>query len=120
MKLLKQIVVVLLLGWLLAQFLPWWSVAIAGGIAGFAISKKVGRAFLGGFLGIFILWAVVALLQTTGTGSDLHEKFAQLLPLPLNGTGLIFFSALIGGLAGGLGGWTGTLLRKSFSDRLIR
>lgn len=120
MKLLIQIVVVLVLGWILAQFLPWWSVAIAGGLAGFAVSKKGGRSFLGGFLGIFALWAVVALLQTTGTGSDLHERFAQLLPLPLNGTGLIFFSALIGGLVAGLGGLSGTLLRKSLSGRMLR
>lgn len=120
MKLLIQIVIVLVLGWILAQFLPWWSVAVAGGLAGFVNSKKGGRSFLGGFLGIFVLWAVVALLQTTGTDSDLHVRFAELLPLPLSGTGLILFSALIGGLAGGLGGLSGTLLRKSLSNKMIR
>jgi hypothetical protein len=120
MKLLMQMVIVLLLGWLLAQLLPWWSAALAGGLAAFAFSKKGGRSFLGGFLGIFVLWAVAALLQANATGSDLHERFAQLLPIPLSGTGLIIFAALIGGLAGGLGGLSGTALRKALSGRLVR
>ena len=54
MKLLLQIVVVAALGWVLAQFLPWWSIALAGGLAALGMTRHLGRSFLAGFLGGFI------------------------------------------------------------------
>ncbi|MEM0996443.1 MAG: hypothetical protein AAGN35_05165 [Bacteroidota bacterium] len=112
MKFLLHVAVVIALGLVLALFLPWWGVALAGGIAALALTGHLGRGFLAGLLGIFLLWTVVAFLQVNATDSQLHEGFAELLPLPLSGTGLIFFSGLVGGLVAGLGGLSGSSLRR--------
>lgn len=109
MKLIQQILIVALAGYLLAQFLPWWSVALAGALGALLREGVPGRSFWAGFLGIFVLWAGMAGAQMINTGSDLPEKFSQLLPGSPGGLGLLLIAAFIGGLIAGLGGLSGAL-----------
>ncbi len=111
MKLILQIVVVAGLGLLLALFLPWWSVAIAGVVGGLAFRRSLGGSFLGGFLGIFLLWTITALLILNATDSPLPDRVGQLMPLKMDGTGLAFFGAAIAGLVGGVASMAGRALR---------
>jgi hypothetical protein len=107
-----QMLIVLGLGLILAMFMPWWSIALAGAVPGFLIHGHRGRSFLAGFVGALLLWAGAAIVMILMTGSDLGDKFALLLPIPLNGIGLAFVSGIIGGLVGGFGGFTGDSLRR--------
>ena len=111
MKLIIQIVVTALLGLILVQFLPWWSIAIAGVIGGLSSRSNLFMSFLGGFLGIFLLWSLAALLILWGTESPLPDRVGDLMPLKMDGTGLAFFSGLIGGLVAGFAALTGRILR---------
>lgn len=111
MKLIIQIAVTALLGLILVQFLPWWSIAIAGVIGGIGTRNKAFVSFLGGFLGIFLLWSLAALLIVWGTDSPLPDRVGQLMPLKMDGVGLAFFSGAIGGLVAGFAALTGSLLR---------
>jgi hypothetical protein len=43
--------------------LPWWSFAITSLIVAVAIHQRPGRAFLSGFLGVFLLWGVLAFMK---------------------------------------------------------
>ena len=117
MKLMQQILIVALAGFLLAQLLPWWSVALAGGLGAILRSGHSGRGFLAGFIGIFLLWGGMAYAQVASTGSDLAVKFASLLPGNPGGMGLLVISAVIGGLVAGLGGLSGGLLSRAIKGR---
>ena len=108
-----QFLIVFGVGLVLAFLLPWWSIAIAGAVAGFLIHGHRGRSFLAGFLGALVLWAGAALLMSWTTGSELPNMFAKLLPFPMNGFGLAFVSGVIGGIVAGLGAFTGDSLRKA-------
>ena len=110
MKLMQQILIAALAGFLLAQVLPWWSVAIAGALAAVLRPGHVGRSFLGGFMGIFLLWAGMAYWQMASTGSDFADKFAGLLPGGMSGMGLLLTAGIVGGLVAGLGGLSAGLL----------
>lgn len=107
-----QMLIVLGLGLILALFMPWWSIALAGAVPGFLIHGHRGRSFLAGFVGALLLWTGTAIVLMLMTGSDLGDKFALLLPIPLNGIGLAFVSGIIGGLVAGFGGFTGDSLRR--------
>ena len=49
-----QIVVIIVVGFFMELFLPWWSVAIAAFIGGLLVNTRMN--FLAGFLGIGLLW----------------------------------------------------------------
>ena len=112
MRLLLQILVVAFLGLVLAQFMPWWGVAIAGATAGYFFAGHRGKSFLAGFIGIFILWFAMAFYMKISTGSDFADRFAQLFPFPLSGTALMAVSGVIGGIIGGFGAFTGDSIKR--------
>lgn len=99
-----------LMALILQLFLPWWSIAIAGFISGIFFIQKPGKAFISGFLGIFVLWAVVSLYIYVVNQGLLAERLADLFSLP-HGLLVVLLTALIGGICGGLSAFTGNLLR---------
>lgn len=115
MRILLQILVVAFLGLVLAQFMPWWSAAIAGAAAGYFFAGHRGRSFLAGFLGIFLLWAFTAIYLRYAASSDFPDRFAQLFGPSVSGTMLVVITGMIGGIAGGFGAFTGDSLKRLFS-----
>ena len=112
----KFIVVVLLtalLGYAAPLYFTWWSFAITSFIIALLIHQKSWVAFLATFLGLFLLWAVMALIIDGANDYLLSQKIATLLPLHGSSTLLIFITALIGGLVSGFAGLTGSLVRKA-------
>lgn len=106
------IVTVAVLGLLLAQFLPWWSIALAGLVAGWFLRGHRGRSFLGGFVGGWLLWAGAALTISLTTGSDLADKFSTLMGFGGNGMVLALISGVIAGLVAGIAAFTGDSIRQ--------
>ena len=96
---------------ILQLFLPWWSVALAGFAYGFLFVHKPGRAFLGGFLGIFLLWGIMAAYISWVNDGILAGRLANLFSLP-HGSLAVLVTALTGGLAGGFAALAGSLFRK--------
>ncbi len=113
MKLLVSILLTGLLAFLGGLYLPWWSVAIAAFMVAALVHQKAGKAFLGGFFGIFICWALLAFIIDSSNNSLLSVKVADLLKLGGNSVLLILVTAFIGGLVGGFGAMTGSFLRSS-------
>lgn len=113
MKLIKHLLLVLVFGFAMGQFLPWWNVALAGALAAIILDSSFRDGFLGGFLGIFLLWSGMALLISWETGSPLPDRVAALLPFGFAGFGLSLFSGLVGGLVAGLAGLAGVSLRRN-------
>lgn len=94
---------IIVLGALLHQFLPWWSIWCAGLLVGLAFSiDRAVLAFALGILGGAMLWGGYATwqnLQNDGVMADrIGELFGGLSPAML-----LLLTALFGGLFGGLG-----------------
>lgn len=110
MKFLIQTIFILVLGFVLAQFFPFWSVAIAGLIVGFLMKAKVITSFFAGFLGIAILWGFSAWLISSGNDHILMERIAGVFTL--SPELLLLVTSVLGGLLGGFGAASGSQLRS--------
>ena len=109
MKFIVQLLSILVTAFLLELFLPWWSIAIAAFVMGYAVKSNAN--FLAGFLGIALLWLVVAWLTERDAAALLSSRVSQLLMIN-SSTGLLFVTAAIGGLVGGFAALSGSLLKR--------
>ena len=109
-KVLIKILLIAALGYLLQNLFAWWVIVIASLLINFIIYSKSVSSFISGFLGIGFLWFFAALIVDISTDSVLTQKVAQIFSLPSDGL-LILATAIIGGLAGGFGGLSGSHLR---------
>jgi hypothetical protein len=73
------------------------------------------RSFWSGFAAIFVVWAALALLKSIPNENILAGRVVQLFPLPNNWIWLLFVTALVGGLVGGIGALSGILLKKALN-----
>ena len=110
-KVLIKIGLTSMLAFILQSVFPWWTAVIASFLISFIISSKGLSSFIGGFLGISMLWFAMAAFIDIKTGSILTEKVADIFSLP-NSWLLIIVTLTIGGFAGGLGALTGSHLRS--------
>lgn len=111
MKFLISFLLTALLSFSWALFFPWWIIAVAAFIVAALIPQARIKAFLCAFFALFILWGGQAMLIDNKNEHLLSAKVAQILPLGGSYIAVIFVTALIGGLIGGLGALTGSFLR---------
>lgn len=104
-----QITVIIILGFFLELFFPWWSVAIAAFIGGVLINTRSN--FLAGFLAVGILWIGKALISDLSTDSGLADRVAKLFMLH-NKAILLLVMFILSGLVGGFAAMSGGALRK--------
>lgn len=109
MKFIYHTLAVALIALVLELFLPWWSVAIAGFVAGYLFAHSGWRSFFAGMLGIALLWLSMAMYIDAATDAILTSRIAGLFP-----TGsvvlLMVITAAVGGLVGGFASLTGGLI----------
>jgi len=110
-RVLIKLVLTASLAFLLQNVFSWWVVVLAALLINFIIYSRGPSSFLSGFLGIGLLWFFAALITDFSTNSLLTDRVAAIFSLP-NSQMLILVTALIGGLAGGFGGLTGSQLRN--------
>ncbi len=114
MKYFSGIAGIIVLGFVLQSFLPWWSIAVAAGIVGVFLKLNNVQSYLVGFLGVFLLWGVYAAFINSANQGILADKIGALF----GGFGafqMVLITALFGGIIGGFGTLTGRLGRKLFS-----
>jgi hypothetical protein len=107
--------IILILSFASGYFLPWWVVAIAAFLSALLIGKTSGQSFWSGFSAVFIVWTVLALFKSIPNDHILAKRVATMFTLP-NWILLLFVTALIGGLVGGMAAWSGVLLKKAFKS----
>lgn len=111
----KFIIVVLLtalLGYAAPLYFTWWSFAVTSFIIALLVQQRAWVAFAATFLGLFLLWAIMALMIDSANDHLLSQKIATILPLHGSSELLILITALAGGLVSGFAGLTGSLARK--------
>jgi hypothetical protein len=108
MKFILQVFGIAILAHMLGIFLPWYSIAIAAFVAGYALKSRAN--FIAGFLSIALLWAVKAWLMDSAASTDLAQRVAHIFTLKHKEL-LFLVMAVIGGLIGGFAALTGSLLK---------
>ena len=113
MKHFLQLLIILGLGWVSQQYSPWWTMALVGALAAFTFHKRRWSSFLIGLIGGGLLWFVPAFMANINNNDLLSQKIGLLFG-GLSPNMLLLLTALIGGLATGLGAWTGSAGRYLF------
>lgn len=112
MKFVVAILLTALLSFAFGLQLPWWFIAVAAFIVAIAIPQKNAKAWLSGFLGVFLLWSILAFVAEQKGGELIAKQIATLLPLQGNTFLLVLVTGFIGGLVAGFGALTGSMGRK--------
>lgn len=109
MRLLLQIIAIVITGYLLTLFTPWYGIAFAAFVWGYFLFSSLN--FVGGFLGAAALWGLKIYLITSSTTNDLAHRVSLILKVNQE-LYLILITLLIAGLTGGVAALTGGLLRS--------
>ena len=104
-----QILVIVILGYFMEQFLPWWSVAIAAFAGGVLITTRMN--FLAGFIAVGLLWMGKSLITDLIADSELADRVARIFMMHYKAV-LILVTFLLSGLVGGFAAMTGGALRR--------
>lgn len=114
MKLITAIFLTAFLAFVIGLFttMPWWSFIFTSFLVAMGVHQKAGRAFLAGFLGLFLLWTILAFLKDQANDHILSMKVAKIFPLGGSYWTLILVTGLIGGLVSGLAAVSGSTARK--------
>jgi hypothetical protein len=107
-----KIILTAVIALLFQLVLPWWSITFAAAGVAYFLYEKPAKAFLSGFLGIFLLWFTLALIINFMNDGVLAGRLANLFSLPSPYL-TILITGLLGGLTGGLAALTGTMLRRA-------
>lgn len=116
MRLLLAIIFIALLAGAATYLLSWWMIAAPAFAITYTLGFRPGKGFLAGFLGITILWLVVALYADIRNNHLLSSKMAQIFSLP-NSAAFLAVTVLLGALIGGLAGLSGALVRGAFTGK---
>ena len=113
MRPLLQFVLILGLGFLAQLFLPFWGIALVAVLVSLFFRYRNSLvSFVVGFLAAGLLWGGKAALLDSGNQTVLSGQLGELFGL--SGDYLVWATAWLGGLLGGLGAMTGTLAGKLF------
>lgn len=112
MKFIISTILIALLSFAAGLYLGWWSLAVAAFGVALLIRLKPWQSWLSGFLGVFLLWGILAIWIDIKNQHILSQKIAQLLPVGGSVFLLVLLTALIGGIVAGCAALTGAYARK--------
>ncbi len=116
MKFLTAVLLTALLSFIAGLYLPWWGIAIISFIVAAIVRQKPWKAFLAGFVGLFLLWGGLAFWIDMKNNHLLSIRVAELMKMGQSSLTIIFVTALIGALVAGFAALSGSYLRTS-SDK---
>ena len=111
MKFLISILLIAILSFALGLYLPWWTLAVVAFVVAALIHQRAGKSFLSGFIAVFFLWGILALIIDQKNQHVLSHKISSLLSLGNSSFVLVLVTALTGGLVAGLAAMSGSFLR---------
>ena len=112
MKFLTCLFLTALFAFALGLYLGWRSIAIAAFIVAYAIPQRPSLSFLSGFLALLLLWGGYSFFINQYNQGILATKIAAVLPLQGNVPLLIFVTAFVGALVGGMSALSASYLRQ--------
>lgn len=109
MRFLFQLLLIVLLGYLVSFFMPWYGYVFIAFAVGWLMPSRFN--FLAGFLGAALLWGGQIWMIQLSSSSDLPERVARVFSLQ-EAWWLVAVTLLLGGLAGGFACMTGGFLHR--------
>lgn len=94
--------------------MPWWMPAVLCFVVALNFKLTSGKAFLAGFVAVFLLWLSVALFKDYQNEHILSDRMAALFKLN-NRYLFMLVAALLGGLVSGFAALSAALMRKAFA-----
>lgn len=113
MKFIAALLLTGILAFALGIYLDWWSIALAAFIVAALVHQSPFKAWLSGFLGLFLLWGGLAIFIDQKNGSVFSAKIAKVLPLGGSSIMIIVVTAFVGALVAGFAALSGSYLRKT-------
>jgi hypothetical protein len=113
MKFFISLILTILLSFAACLFLPWWSIAIAAFMVAALIPQKPFKAFLTGFIALFLLWGGLSFWMSNNNDHILAHKVSQLILKMDNPIVLVLAAALIGAIVAGFAALAGSYMRKT-------
>jgi len=111
MKVIIKIILIATLAYLVEEYLPWWSVVVVAFLVNALIYTKGSPSFLSGFLGVGLLWLILAWNIDAANASLLSSRVSQVLQIQST-FAILALTFLVGGLAGGFGALAGSHFRN--------
>ncbi|MEI8110832.1 MAG: hypothetical protein WCH59_07540 [Chitinophagia bacterium] len=93
--------------------MPWWSFALSSALIALCVQQSKISTFVSGFLGIFLLWVLLAFIRDVSNDHILSQRVVSILGIGSSSTLLILITGFLGGLVSGLAAITGYHLRSS-------
>lgn len=114
MRLFISILLIALLSYAAEFYFAWWMIALVAFLVALFAGLKPAGAFVAGFTGIALLWLCVAAMHDLPNNHILSQRMADVIFKTPNHALLLILTVLIGGLVGGMAGWSGSLVRRIF------
>lgn len=100
----------------LQWILPWWTAVLLYFFTGFLVAGSIRRPFWLGFLAWGLDWFIMALYRDVQNDSILSARVVKLFPVPHQPWVLVFLTALLGAVLGGMALRSGFDLRRLFQN----
>ena len=114
MKFIAQFLLIIVGSYFAQLFLPWWTMVVVAGIAGFLFSfEKSKKSFFTAFFAIFLSWSALAFFADTINEGVFSAKMSSVLGNMTKPT-LIFLPAVLGGILAGFASMTANLFKNMF------
>lgn len=108
-----QFLLTLILTLVAQLFLPWWSLVVIAAIIGLFFTYKYGVvSFFAGFLAVGVLWFISTMWLSSGTENQVLANRVGELFGGMSRIYLVYTTAMLGAILGGLAAMTGTFGRK--------
>lgn len=116
MKLLISAGLTALASFAVGLFFPWWSLTIAAFLVAFFSKTTSLESFLAGFLGVFLLWSIMAWSISSSNDHILAHRMSQVIIKNDSPFLLVLLTGLAGGMSSGFAAWCGTSFRHLFKE----
>ena len=112
MRFIISLLVIAILSFVTAQYFPWWVIAVVAFAVSLFVRQKPVPAFVSGFLGVFLLWVILAFFINSANAGILAGRVGELFGMGNNPPTLIIVTGIVGGLVSGFAALTASYLRR--------
>jgi hypothetical protein len=111
MKYWIHVVIILLLGAVLGQYLPWWTIAVVAAVSSLFLKHKIAMAAMFGFLAGVLLWGGLSFYLDVENQHILSSRMGELFG-GFRSTALVFLTGFLGGILLSLGSMVGAAAQE--------
>jgi hypothetical protein len=113
MKVILQTILIIAVGFVAHQVLPFWVISLVAAVTGLLFNYKTSlSSFAAGFVGGALLWGGMAWWLNSANAGTLSGQLGEMFSI--SGAALLWITGGLGGMLGGLGAMAGSLARRVF------